>query len=400
MVGSLIVVLGFQHSARLANAYGVAVCMIMVLTTICFSLVMKICWKFANWKIFCFLIPMLVIDTAFLSANLEKIATGGWIPLTFAASMSVVMIVWQMGRELLFVRSHKDSVPIPRLKAILDYHPVALSRYQGIGLFFTREGQDTPSVVLQVLSRFRTLPRYSMFVNIRVLDVPFIGPSPIQLQTLNGMREKMEMMKKMNSAHRDDDDDDNKEVEISQHLPPHLVFEEFGNGLFRAVVSFGYAQTHMSATDVAEAVLAEISARDKDFVHFLDPNLNKINIEGNTPGSGGGKRNNLSNIFNVTPVPVTEEEEFILDFGAETSDSDKKRAAEDAMKLIELGGNRRFSLTYFVGRDTVIPLPDTNRFHRFVLGFYNFLVRNSREFSDYFEVPHSELIEIGLRVAV
>jgi KUP system potassium uptake protein len=81
MAFTLALTIGFGSSDRLAGAYGTAVSTTMLLTTVLLFNAMRGCW---GWNVFVAALVsllLLVVDLAFFSANLLKIADGGWIPL-------------------------------------------------------------------------------------------------------------------------------------------------------------------------------------------------------------------------------------------------------------------------------------------------------------------------------
>ena len=85
MVSCIALVLGFRSSTNLAAAYGVAVTMTMFITTILFYVVARERWGWRKRKALSVCAPFLVIDIAFLGANLIKIPDGGWLPLVVGA---------------------------------------------------------------------------------------------------------------------------------------------------------------------------------------------------------------------------------------------------------------------------------------------------------------------------
>jgi hypothetical protein len=60
----------------------------------------------------------------------------------------------------------------------------------------------------------------------------------------------------------------------------------------------------------------------------------------------------------------------------------------------------RHQLTYYVGRDMIVPKPDAPLLHRVFVRAYNLLVINSRDVASYYQIPTTELIEIGFRTVV
>ncbi|KAI9202990.1 potassium transporter-domain-containing protein [Polychytrium aggregatum] len=100
MVLTLLVVVGFGHSARLAAAFGIAVSFVMLMTTFLIAVVMFICWEL-HWSIIIlFVILQGLFDAAFFSSSLLKFDQGGWMPVSLALVVAALMAVWQWGERL------------------------------------------------------------------------------------------------------------------------------------------------------------------------------------------------------------------------------------------------------------------------------------------------------------
>ena len=99
MVGTIGVAVAFGSSDRLAGAYGTAVSTTMLLTTGLLFIAMRRIWR---WPLV-LAIPIgglfLLVDAVFFSANLLKVADGGWLPLSLAAMLFLLMIVWRTGMD-------------------------------------------------------------------------------------------------------------------------------------------------------------------------------------------------------------------------------------------------------------------------------------------------------------
>ncbi len=88
-------------------------------------------WKQWNWNPLAaaaLVIPFLVVDVAFLGANLLKIVHGGWLPLVIGALLVVVMITWRRGSRILFDKTRRLEVPLADLIQNLEKHPAAAHR--------------------------------------------------------------------------------------------------------------------------------------------------------------------------------------------------------------------------------------------------------------------------------
>ncbi|MGC4234683.1 MAG: KUP/HAK/KT family potassium transporter [Niabella sp.] len=97
--GCVFVVLYFQKSSRMEAAYGLAIIVTMITTTILFSnyLVLK---RINKTVVYIFLISFFIVETAYLVALLEKLPHGGYITIMIGGLMFLVMYVWFRARKI------------------------------------------------------------------------------------------------------------------------------------------------------------------------------------------------------------------------------------------------------------------------------------------------------------
>ena len=81
MIGCVGLVIAFRSSSSLAAAYGIAVTATMAITTLLFFRVLVDRWRWSTAKALAVTVPLLLVDLAFLAANVPKIPHGGWFPL-------------------------------------------------------------------------------------------------------------------------------------------------------------------------------------------------------------------------------------------------------------------------------------------------------------------------------
>jgi KUP system potassium uptake protein len=98
-VGCVGVVLYFRTSERMEAAYGLAIVITMLMTTILFSNFM-ILRRINSGFIWFFLAFYLIIESIFLYALLQKFMHGGYITLLIAGVMFLVMFIWYKARKI------------------------------------------------------------------------------------------------------------------------------------------------------------------------------------------------------------------------------------------------------------------------------------------------------------
>jgi KUP system potassium uptake protein len=95
LVAVLVVVMIFQSSDNLASAYGIAVTGTMLITTLLFFVVARVNWRWPLPLALGITIFFGIIDTAFFSANLLKLFSGGWLPLVLGMIIFMLMTTWK-----------------------------------------------------------------------------------------------------------------------------------------------------------------------------------------------------------------------------------------------------------------------------------------------------------------
>ena len=92
-------VVGFGSSDNLAGAYGIAVSLLMAITTFLAALV-AIHLGFNRVLVILVNGAFLLVDLVFFAANSLKLIAGGWFPLLIAASIAFVMLTWRRGQRI------------------------------------------------------------------------------------------------------------------------------------------------------------------------------------------------------------------------------------------------------------------------------------------------------------
>ena len=168
----LAAVIGFGSSSRLAGAYGVAVTGTMLVDTLLTFFVIRYAWRYPLWLCLFATGFFLLVDLAFFSATLLKIADGGWFPLAIGACVFAGMTIWRGGRGRLFAQLQASSVPLePFLKSLFADPP---QRVPGTAVFLTATPDVTPHALLHSLKHFRAVHERVVFLTVEFRDVPWV----------------------------------------------------------------------------------------------------------------------------------------------------------------------------------------------------------------------------------
>src|SRR6185436_15758053 len=115
-----VLVLWFQSSSNLANAYGIAVAATMVIECLLAMVVAKLIWKWKTWMVALVIGSMLVVDAFFLASNAMKFTEGGWFPVLMGTAIFAMLMTWKRGRALMFRRLTEQGIPLKPFLEGLD----------------------------------------------------------------------------------------------------------------------------------------------------------------------------------------------------------------------------------------------------------------------------------------
>jgi KUP system potassium uptake protein len=170
MLGTILIVLGFGSSSALGSAYGIAVTGTMTVTSLLFSVVARKHWGWPMWKVILLTGFFLTFDLSFLSANVLKVAHGGWVPLAIALGMVVVMTTWKRGREILGDIIKSRTLPLKQLLADIDRQ--SPHRVRGSAVFMTSDPQGTPLVLLHHFKHNQVLHEQVVLLSVLSTKIP------------------------------------------------------------------------------------------------------------------------------------------------------------------------------------------------------------------------------------
>jgi KUP system potassium uptake protein len=171
-LGSIVLVLMFRESSRLAAAFGIAVAGTMSITSIMYFLVLRKTWTWPLRKAMALLLLFLAFDIPFLVANLGKFADGGYVPIFLGAAVLFVMAVWNRGRTLL---EYHSRVRFPSWEAALARVQAKLAaRVPGTAVFLSSNAETLPNPLVRHVERSRSLHETVLLLTIRTLGRPTV----------------------------------------------------------------------------------------------------------------------------------------------------------------------------------------------------------------------------------
>jgi KUP system potassium uptake protein len=175
LIGVLLLVLLFRTSSGLASAYGIAVSTTMVVDGIMGFVVI---WKLWNWKAAtaaAVILPLVVVDMSFFSANLLKLLEGAWVPLLFGVLMAVMIWTWRRGATILTGKTRRTEVPLKDLIKSLEKRPPHIVK--GTAVFLTSDPSFVPTALLHNLKHNKVLHEHNVILTIETAQTPRVDPA-------------------------------------------------------------------------------------------------------------------------------------------------------------------------------------------------------------------------------
>ncbi len=131
-------------------------------------------WGWSLGKGIAVCLPLLVVDVAFLSANVPKIVTGGWFPLVVGLVLVTLMTTWRQGRQLVAERIHRGERPIEAV--VHEAEAVDVERVPGIAVYMFKDAGAAPPALLANLKHNHVLHQLTLMVSVTTSDAPRVPP--------------------------------------------------------------------------------------------------------------------------------------------------------------------------------------------------------------------------------
>lgn len=172
MLACIGLVLGFRSSDNLASAYGIAVVLTMIITTLLFYFTARRLWKWSLIPTAALCAVFLAAELCFLGANLTKIAHGGWFPLTIGAIGFTIMATWKTGRSRLRQRLMNSLLPIEDfLKDVAESKP---HRVNGTAIFLAGNPDGTPAALTHNFKHNKIIHKRVILLTILTEEIPYV----------------------------------------------------------------------------------------------------------------------------------------------------------------------------------------------------------------------------------
>lgn len=174
-IGCVGIVLFFQKSANMGAAYGLAITMCMISTSILFANFLVARRTHSGW-IYLYLAVYLAIEISFLVANLEKFLHGGYVTLIVGGGLFAVMYVWYRSRKIKnrYVEFVRMEHYIPMIQELSN--DKTIPKYATHLVYMTSANNPKEiehKIIYSILNKKPKRADIYWFVHVDVLDDPY-----------------------------------------------------------------------------------------------------------------------------------------------------------------------------------------------------------------------------------
>ena len=172
MVLTLGLALSFRSSDNLASAFGIAVALTMLLTSLLMFIAMREVWGWSLPLSIAVAGLFVVVDLSFVAANMMKVVEGGWVPLVIGATLFFVMSTWRKGRAALAHKLERDTLPLKQF--IAQMH--GKTRVAGTAVYMTSRVDVVPVPLLHNLKHNKVLHERIVLLHVVTRNIPRVAP--------------------------------------------------------------------------------------------------------------------------------------------------------------------------------------------------------------------------------
>ncbi len=172
LAGVIAAVLFFGSSSALAAAYGIAVTLTMMITTILTYFVVCEGWRLPAPVAIGATVFFLLVDALLVAGCAVKFLDGGWFPLALGLLMFGVMSTWARGRELLLGSIRRDGLALQDFIDTLDTR--SLNRASRTAVYAVADPTTVPQALLHNLKHNQVLHERNVILTVVFHEVPWV----------------------------------------------------------------------------------------------------------------------------------------------------------------------------------------------------------------------------------
>jgi KUP system potassium uptake protein len=174
LVAVLILVFAFERSSKLASAYGIAVTGTITITLVLFLVLMRRTGQWRTWQVALAGGVFGTVDLALLGGNLDKLATGGWLPIAIGVGVYTVFSTWKQGRGIVTRNREREEGSLSGFVELLRVGQPPVQRVPGTAVFLNRSTRTTPLAMRENVEHNHTLHQSAIILSIESAPLPYV----------------------------------------------------------------------------------------------------------------------------------------------------------------------------------------------------------------------------------
>ncbi|HJV70932.1 potassium transporter Kup [Ideonella sp.] len=172
LAGVIGAVVGFGSSSALGGAYGIAVTLTMLITTVMTFFVVRDGWRLPAPLAWGATLFFLTLDTLLVASCAVKLLDGGWFPLALGLGLFLLMSTWARGRALVMDSIQRDGLDLAPFIASLD--PSDLQRSTRTAVYPVANAEMVPQALLHNLKHYQVLHERNVILTVHYEEVPWV----------------------------------------------------------------------------------------------------------------------------------------------------------------------------------------------------------------------------------
>ncbi|KAI4318239.1 hypothetical protein L6164_026027 [Bauhinia variegata] len=334
----LAVTIGVRDTNMMGHAYGLAVTIVMFVTTCLMALVIVIVWKQAIIKAITFLFLFGSIELLYISASICKVPEGGWIPLVLSLIIMGIMYTWNYGTMKKHQFDVENKVSMSR---ILSLGPqLGMVRVPGIGLIYTNLASGVPAIFGHFVTNLPAFHQVLVFVCVKSVQVPYIS--------------------------------EHERLVISRVGPREY-------GMFRCIVRYGYKDLHQENYNFENKLVSGL--------------IQYVETEEFVPESAHEMSTNVDGVAQHS-YTASHDEENLLSSSCDFHVMKNSVYKDESVQILRA---KESGVAYILGHSYAKAKKSSSLLKKFAVDVvFSFLSKNCRESDVVLNVPHTSLLEVGM----
>jgi len=173
--GVVAAVLAFGSSSALGGAYGIAVTLTMLITTVMTFFVVRESWRLPAPLAWGATLFFLAVDAVLVAGCAVKLFDGGWFPLALGLGLFTLMSTWARGRAQIMDSIQRDGLALAPFISSLD--PSDLQRSTRTAVYPVANPEMVPQALLHNLKHYQVLHERNVILTVAYHEVPWVPPS-------------------------------------------------------------------------------------------------------------------------------------------------------------------------------------------------------------------------------